>query len=551
MPFFAPALLAQTLSAANAGTIIALCLLAGVVLVVAGVLIARAHAGTASARAEADAEHDRYLTALHENARVAAENRQLRQGLAQESTDRSYEVRHDLLTGLLNRGGSDPLIDDLLRRCGPTNPGALMIIGLNQFRDINTTLGPAFGDRVLPAVGERLRASLPDDAVISRLSGDEFGAFVPGIGGPEVARDLAEGVVRSLAAVMAVWPPGVELRAVAGPAAEAWIELSIDAAVGVALAPLHGSDRPAMFRRAYVAMASAKEQGTAVSIYDESQERWTARQLSLVADLRRAITRNELRLLYQPKADLRTGKITGAEALVRWEHPVHGLLAPSEFLPLAEHTGLLVDLNLAVLEEAVAQLGRWRALGHDISIAVNVTAGSLRHSEFPAQVAAALTRSHVPADRLTLEITEGELVDASVQGLGVPAALRRTGVRLSIDDFGTGYSSLAYLSRLPVDEVKVDRTFVVDLVDNKLHAGIVGAVIEMCRLRGGITVVAEGVEDRPTWLRLVELGCGVAQGFGLSRPLTGDALAAWLATRPVIAAPSEIDLRGSAAHDRR
>jgi diguanylate cyclase len=293
------------------------------------------------------------------------------------------------------------------------------------------------------------------------------------------------------------------------------------------LCPEHGNTADELLQRADIAMYAAKGNRTGYMLFDSSQDSSDPRKLTLAGDLRRGIEDGQLLLHYQPKVDAQTGKVLGAEALVRWQHPDHGMIPPDEFIPLAEHTGLITPLTRFVIDAALRQGRAWQLAGHEVPIAVNVSTHRLLDLGFPGEVADLLARWEVPARLLTLEITESAIMADPDRALQVVQDLHALGVSLSIDDFGTGYSSMAYLKNLPVDELKIDRSFVSSMTTNERDAVIVRSTVELGR-NLGLHVIAEGVEDVATWQELDAVGCHAIQGYYVSRPVTADELEEWL-----------------------
>jgi EAL domain-containing protein (putative c-di-GMP-specific phosphodiesterase class I) len=304
------------------------------------------------------------------------------------------------------------------------------------------------------------------------------------------------------------------------------VTIDIGASVGVARYPAHGEDVDTLLQRADVAMYLAKEAGSGWELYEARHDGHSRGRLALVGELRRALERNELELHYQPKVELAGGRLTGVEALMRWRHPVRGLVPPGEFIPLAEQTGLIRPLTRWALDEALGQIAAWRSQGLHLSVAVNLSARNLLDPDLPADVERTLVRRGLDASALELEITEGSLMSDPARAQEVLTRLRAIGIRLAIDDFGVGHSSLAYLGRLPVDDIKVDRSFVQGMADDPGDAAIVRSTIELGR-SFGLGVVAEGVETPAAWKRLAEMGCDRAQGYLLSRPLPPAELPQW------------------------
>jgi EAL domain-containing protein (putative c-di-GMP-specific phosphodiesterase class I) len=313
------------------------------------------------------------------------------------------------------------------------------------------------------------------------------------------------------------------------PFALGGLQLEIDASIGIALSPDHGSDADTLLRRADVAMYVAKRGNSGYALYTADRDQHSPMRLALVAELRRAIETDELSLYFQPKVRMDTGKVTCAEALVRWQHPRHGMLNPDLFVPIAEQTGLIRPLSRWVLDAALRQVNSWRHDGLDLSVAVNLSMRNLHDPEIADMIRRRLLRWGVPPESLTIEITESSLMADAARAMEVLNRLRAMGVGVSIDDFGTGYSSLAYLKRLPVHELKIDRSFVAHMATDENDAAIVRSTIGLAH-ELGLSVVAEGVEDQDTWDVLANVGCDVAQGYFISRPLPPLVLGEWLAS---------------------
>ncbi len=418
-----------------------------------------------------------------------------------------HQALHDTLTDLPNRV--------LLRRrleaaLADGSAAALLIMDLDRFKEVNDTFGHQYGDLLLMQIGERLGTALSDAETIARLGGDEFALLLP--------RASAEHA-RATAARL--------LEVLDRPFAVGNLQLEIDASIGIAMSPEHGTEADSLLRRADVAMYVAKRGGAGHAIYDVEDDQHSPARLALVGELRRAIERNELSLFFQPKVDYRACRVKSVEALVRWDHPKHGLLAPDRFIPLAEQTGLIRPLARWVLEAALRESRRWYMAGQDISVAVNLSMRNLHDPEIAETIRELLGKLGVPPIRLMIEITESSLMADAARAMDVLTRVRNMGVGISIDDFGTGYSSLAYLKRLPVDELKIDRSFVSHMASDENDLVIVRSTIGLAHDLG-LTVVAEGIEDLDTWALLEQLGCDVAQGYLVSHPLPADELNEWL-----------------------
>jgi len=435
---------------------------------------------------------------------VLGASRRLRRSAAESR----HQARHDALTGLPNR----TLFGERLTEAIGGGNAAVLLLDFDRFKEINDTLGHSSGDELLRQVGPRLEPMLSAADTVARLGGDEFAICLRETATADAAMALAREVRRVLADPFAVGELAVEL----------------EASIGVAFFPDHGQDAETLLRRADVAMYRAKSMAAGIELYDPDHDGHSLERLNLVGDLRRAIERDELVLHYQPKVDLRTGRTLSVEALVRWEHPTRGLVYPDEFIPLAEHTGLIRPLTDVVLDTALRQCAVWRAEGVELAVAVNLSVRTLHDLHLPDRVRHALARHRLPASALQLEITESTIMTDPQRAIDVVTRLHLLGIEFAIDDFGTGYSSLAYLQRLPVAAIKIDKSFVFGLGSRTDDdAVIVRSTIDLAR-NLGIRVIAEGVEDEEARQRLVELGCDEAQGYLLCRPVPAADLVEWL-----------------------
>ena len=447
---------------------------------------------------------------------VGYQRRLLRQAAAS-----SHQALHDALTGLPNRELFADRVGQAVRAADrELQPAALLLLDLDRSKDVNDTLGHHHGDQLLGEVRTRLKGALRQVDTVARLGGDEFAMLVPGATA-EGAASVADKLRTALHA----------------PLTLDGVTLDLDASIGIAVYPDHGNDTAELLQHADVAMYAAKQTHSGFMVYDPTVDQHSPRRLALLGGLRRALERDQLVLHYQPNADLRRGQILGAEALVRWQHPDHGLLGPGEFIPLAERTGLIHPLTRWVLDAALRQAAQWHRDGHELSVAVNVSTRCLLDPGFPDQVAERLETWQVPANSLVLEVTESAVMADPARALDVLGRLHELGVRLAVDDFGTGYSSMAYLKALPVDELKVDRSFVGQMADSASDAVIVRSTIDLGH-NLGLRVVAEGVETQEAWQKLETLGCDTAQGYYLGRPMPAADLEHWL-EQP--AAPSRRD----------
>ena len=384
---------------------------------------------------------------------------------------------------------------------------------LDRFKEINDTLGHRYGDLLLVELARRLESVLRRSDTVARLGGDEFGILVRQLS--ESTGDLDQALERILAAL--------EL-----PFRADGLPLHVEASIGVARFPAHGHDVDVLLQRADVAMYVAKETGAPHAVYDEELDRHDTASLKLLSELPRAIRDHELVLHYQPKLDMRTGELAGIEALTRWQHPTRGLIQPGEFVPAAEKTGLVEPFTRYVLDEALSQLARWDAEGYRLSVAVNLSMRNLHDPTLPEQVARLLAKWKLPGERLTVELTESAIISDPARTSDVICRLKELGVGVAIDDFGTGYTSLAYLARLAITQLKIDRSFVLNMRNRADDAAIVRSIITLGHDLG-LEVVAEGVETKATFDQLAGLGCDTAQGFWLGRPIPPAELREWLA----------------------
>jgi diguanylate cyclase (GGDEF)-like protein/PAS domain S-box-containing protein len=440
------------------------------------------------------------------------ERKAAQDALLAQSQLNEHQALHDALTGLANRLLFRDRIEHAINgaKRGETR-AAVLVMDLDRFKDINDSLGHAAGDELLVELGARLERVLRATDTVARLGGDEFGLLLTDAKVPE---DVLTAVER----VRAVIEEPVVVQD---------LPLSVEASIGIALFPDDGGDVDTLLQRADVAMYTAKEESCGFAFYSADRAVQDPARVTLVAELRRALEERELTLFYQPKALLDDGEVHSVEALLRWRHPTRGLVPPDDFIPLAQETGLIKPLTLYVIDEALRQARAWHAEGLALSIAVNLSTRNLLDVNFPDEVAELLARREVAAEVLQFEITESTMLADPLRTRGILERLSAMGIRLSIDDFGTGYSSLAYLKRLPVSEIKIDRSFVMNMDQDEDDATIVRSTIDLGR-NLGLTVVAEGVESRGIWDRLRALGCTVAQGYFLTRPVPPEELTDWL-----------------------
>ncbi|GAA2289768.1 cyclic Di-GMP phosphodiesterase RmdB [Streptomyces hawaiiensis] len=427
---------------------------------------------------------------------------------------RAEEQLRDPLTGLPNRQWLLERIWTALDDAERIDArAALMLIDLDRFRSVNDTLGHLAGDRLLLQIADRLRVALPRGAEAARLGGDEFAVLLPVADSTTSATRVARNLVAALSS----------------PLDLDGLTLVLEASAGVAVFPDHALDAEGLLRRADVAMYQAKRDRTGVEVYESKRDSNTPDRLGLLGDLRRALDAHEVHLHYQPKVRF-DGQVAGLEALVRWVHPERGKVPPDEFIAIAESSGLMPHLTEYVLETALGQVARWREQGLFVPVAVNVSPRDVHTPGFAGSVAARLARHGVPAGALQLEITEHVLLEDPQRAADTLNQLTAHGVKMSLDDFGTGYSSLVHLRRLPVSELKIDRSFVARLAVDTEDAEIVRCTVDLAHSLG-LLVVAEGVEDDETWERLRDLGCDAVQGWLVAAAMPPEETTAWLRAR--------------------
>ncbi|MEW6353740.1 MAG: EAL domain-containing protein [Pseudomonadota bacterium] len=421
-----------------------------------------------------------------------------------------HQALHDRLTNLPNRVLlEDRLKQAMLRGARGDKPLALLVMDLDRFKDVNDTLGHHAGDLLLQQVALRLHSALRKSDTIARLGGDEFAVLLPEADGERAARAASKIVT-----------------ALERPFLSGGRSFAIGASIGIALFPDHGADHITLLRRADVAMYAAKRARSGYAIYDPEQDQGSLMQLTLTSELARAIKNNELLLHYQPQVDMRSGRVVNAEALVRWQHPQAGLMFPDKFILVAERTGLIKPLTAWVLDEALRQTAAWRGAGTPLSVAINLSASNLSEPQLCAHIAGRLRAWGTPPADLELEITESAIMIEPERALSVLTQMDEMGLRLSIDDFGTGYSSLAYLKKLPIDHIKIDKSFVMNMTADGNDAVIVRSTIDLAH-NLGLKVIAEGVESQEVWDMLARYGCDMAQGYFISQPLAPADFAIW------------------------
>lgn len=416
-----------------------------------------------------------------------------------------HQALHDPLTNMPNRKMFNNYLQNLISSSAYTNKKFILILSdLDRFKDINDTLGHHIGDIVLQQVGERLHETLRSNDMVARLGGDEFGVILA-----DTTLDQAVIILKKILDSFEL-PFNIEGH-----------HLDIGISMGVVEYPLHGDDVNILIQRADVAMYNAKNKRMGFSAYESSEDSHAVSRLALAAELRQALNNKLLQLYYQPKIDLKTGMIYGAEALLRWDHAERGFISPDEFIPLAEHTGLIQPITYMVMEQAAKQCELWNEMGHKMEISINISMNCMHDAKLPADINKIILSKKISPDQIMLELTENIFIKDPVRSKKILDNISSMGIGISIDDFGTGYSSLAYLKQLPVNELKIDRSFVMEMLEDENDEVIVRTTIDLAH-NMDIKVVAEGVESQEIMNKLKEFNCNSAQGYYLGRPMQAD-----------------------------
>lgn len=453
------------------------------------------------------------MVAAYQTARVAQRNLGLANDLRKQADQNRHLALHDPLTDLPNRSlFHDRVVTAILMADRNRLGVSVVLMDLDRFKEINDALGHHNGDCLLKEVSRRLTSVVRESDTVARLGGDEFAVLIPAVA-------HSENVTRVIEELLRAFERPFELEE---------LVLKVEASMGLAIYPQHGVDAGTLIRHADVAMYASKQSRTGYEVYQSTRDEHTRDRLALVEGLRNAVTDGDFALHYQPKVDAATGQIVGVEALLRWYHN-DKLVSPTLFIPLAEHTGLIGPITLWVIESAARQSRVWEEAGLGLKVAVNLSMRNLFDRNLPRQIAETLAKCGMPPSRLQLEITESGIAADPVRAEAVLADLSGMGITLSIDDFGTGHSSLSRLKRLPVQELKIDQSFVTDMVQDKSNAAIVRSIIELGH-NLDLAVVAEGVETPPALAQLRSFGCDVVQGFYLGRPLPVGEFLAWRKT---------------------
>ena len=454
------------------------------------------------------------VLAYEASALISDQTDELRSQTASLEQQIMYQTTHDSLTKLPNR----ILLHDRLEQAinaayRQKNNIGLLILDLDRFKEVNDTLGHFAGDYLLQQVALRLTGVVRKSDTLARMGGDEFAILLTQVDDKQAVQTFLNRITKAMALPFTLED----------------ITLGVQASMGVAICPQHGNDVDTLIQRAEVAMYAAKQQNNGHAIYSPKLDGYSPRRLTLMGELRQALQEDELILHYQPKVDLKSGKVNKAEALIRWQHPKHGLLYPDEFINLAERTGLIKDVTRWVLNESINQILLWQKKGFPMSLAVNISPSCLLNMELPEIITGTLGSHNLGKSMLTIEITETSIIQDPDLAYEILNRLKKLGADISIDDFGTGYSSLAHLKKLPVSEMKIDKSFVMDMLKNEDDEIIVKSIIDLAH-NLGLTVVAEGVETKEIAQRLSELNCDTLQGYYFSKPLPADQFEAWHAS---------------------
>ncbi len=463
--------------------------------------------------------HD-YIMKSNRQRLIVAIERELREAKTRQDRKQAeemvkYMAYFDLLTALPNR----TLLHNRLQQAITTSqrdnrPVALLLLDLDEFKEINDTLGHDRGDLLLQLVGKRLREALRESDTVARLGGDEFGVLLP-LSSPDHANTVAHKIMTALE------PPFLIDD----------LPIAVEASIGIAIHPDHGDTAEALTQHADVAMYVAKSTKSGFAVYSPALDQHNPRRLALIGELRQAIEGNQLFLHYQPIVEFRSNLIIGIEALVRWQHPEHGFIPPDQFIGPAEQTGLIGPLTKFVLQEAATQCRMWREAGLSLRMSVNLSARNLQDHQFPDQVAEIINTCGIQPACLEFEITESAIMMNQASAIEILTRFKTMGIELAIDDFGTGYTSLGQLKKLPVQTIKIDKSFVLGMLAHDNDHAIVRSIIDLGHDLG-LKVVAEGVENQAIWEQLAILGCDIAQGYHIGRPMLPGDLMKWSAQSP-------------------
>ncbi|MCP3873051.1 MAG: EAL domain-containing protein [Desulfobacteraceae bacterium] len=424
----------------------------------------------------------------------------------------AHEATHDAITALPNRlllmDRLEQAIQSALRQKASL---AFLILDIDGFKEINDTLGHYSGDRLLKQIVTRLQGMVRKSETLARVGADEFAILMQ-------IESNNENILHIVKKIQKIFKNPFSIDS---------LSLEVQASTGIAIFPEHGKDMDTIVQRANIALSVAKQDSKKYTVYSKQLDKNSPHRLTMMGELRQAIENDELVLYFQPQINLHTRKVIGVEALVRWEHPEHGFMAPDEFIPMAERTGLIKPLSIWVLNHALSQAEKWHAQNIKLNIAINLSPVTYLDTELPNLIIGMLSLYNVPPNFITFEITESSMIKDPSLAMEIMNRLTENGIKISIDDFGTGYSSLAYLKNLPVSEVKIDKSFVTDMLKNDNDNVIVQSIIDLGH-NLSLKVVAEGVEDKETAITLKKMGCDILQGYYISRPVCNDDLLIWL-----------------------
>lgn len=456
------------------------------------------------------------LSQQDELGRLASAFNHMTEAISNREEQIKYQAYHDHLTDLPNRGFLLNKLSEAITAAQEKKTSlALIIMDLDRFKDVNAVLGHTTADTILKKIGPVLIGSVEESVTVVRMGGDEFAVLLPEV----------EAVNQAIETVRII------SEALEAPFVIEGNPLQIEASFGIVLYPEHGEDAETLIKLADVALYMAKGSTSGFAVYSPEQDQHSLKQLILLGELRLAIEKEELVFFYQPKVDLGSGRIIGMEALLRWEHPKHGFIPPDEFIPLLEGTALIKPLTMWTLNEAFSQCSRFNSMGIRLDMAVNLSARMLQDQQIPDSVVKMLEGVGLPPGQIIIEVTESAVMGDPEKTLNTIRGLDAIGVRLCVDDFGTGYSSMSYLQKLPVDELKIDKSFALQMDKNENDAKIVHTIIELGHSLG-LKVVAEGVETQQAWDMLKEYGCDVAQGYLMSKPIPITKFIEWLKDSP-------------------
>lgn len=427
----------------------------------------------------------------------------------------AHDATHDTVTDLPNR----ILFLDRLEQAIQTvrrqkSMLALLILDIDNFKEINETLGHFSGDRILKQIVSRLQGVVRKSDTLARIGGDEFAIILPMV-------PKEEDIIAVIKKIQKIFVEPFSLEG---------LVLEVQSCIGVAIFPQHGKEVDTLIQRANVAQCAAQQSFQKFVVYSSNLDKHSPHRLTMMGELRQAIENDELVLHFQPKINIQSNSATGVEALVRWQHPEHGFMPPNDFIPMAERTGLIKPLSIWVLNHALGQGEKWHKQNLKLNIAINLSPTTFLDPELPNLIIGMLSLYDIPADFVTLEITEGSMIKDPDLAMEILNRLTKKGIKISIDDFGTGYSSLVYLKQMPANEIKIDKSFVTDMLKNENDAVIVKSIIDLGH-NLGLKVVAEGVEDMKTAIQLKSLGCDLLQGFYFSKPLSSDNFSNWLSQK--------------------